>query len=82
MEKKAQKDKQCEQAVYQVGRSLALFCFFFLPFFLGFASSVRRRDRALELSQRFIHTAEISALRSASQTVFVCTVDSYVEYLI
>lgn len=27
MEKKAQKDKQCEQAVYQVGRHIAAFTF-------------------------------------------------------
>lgn len=81
MEKKAQKDKQCEQAVYQVGRSLALFCFFSRLFF-SVSFPVRRRDRALELSQRFIRTAELAALRGASQTVLVCTVDSYVEYLI
>lgn len=36
MEKKAQKDKQCEQAVYQVGNSEHICAFFFHSVFLNF----------------------------------------------
>ena len=50
-------------------------------FFSRFSFPIRRRDHALKPSQRFIHTAEVLALRSASQTAFVRTIDSYVEYL-
>lgn len=69
MEKKAQKDKQCEQAVYQVGHVS----------FLSFISHSEARSH-ITSRQQFIHTTEIF-LWSASQTVFGCIIDFYIEYL-
>lgn len=45
MEKKAQKDKQCEQAVYQVGCSETFFFFFFA--FFSVSVPIWRRDHTV-----------------------------------
>ena len=57
MEKKAQKDKQCEQAVYQVGHSEPIAAFFsFAAFVFPFGGEITHNNRRYSFTQTEILT--------------------------
>lgn len=83
MEKKAQKDKQCEQAVYQVGHLLGVhfLClfFFFSHFHFPLGGEIAHCNSA---SNAFTQHKNLNTFKlPLKSTVFVCPTDFCAEYL-